>query len=301
MNGPEDRDPDSAPTGARGSDHGAPPRRLQIAIEHGFKTIGGDRLRIAATNPAGVTGPPLLIFNGIGASAELLEPLMRRLSGVATLTFDLPGVGASQSSLLIRRLPGYAQLARELLDDLGIGTVHVMGISWGGGLAQQFTRQYPARVERLVLAATSTGHLMVPPRPSVMLRMVTPLRYLSAGYFKTIAGDIYGGDFRKNDVLTEGHARRMTPPSILGYLNQLWALAGWTSVHWLHEIKQPTLVMAGTDDPIVPLINARLLTRLIPNARLETFDCGHLFLLTRLPRCAALLEEFLLRSPGATL
>ncbi len=91
---------------------------------------------------------------------------------------------------------------RELLDDLGIDRVHVMGISWGGGLAQQFTRQYPRRVERLVLAATSTGHLMVPPRPSVLLKMATPMRYLSAGFFKTIAGSIYGGDFRKDDVLT---------------------------------------------------------------------------------------------------
>ena len=269
-------------------------------VVHSFRNVGGDRLRIAATRPSNASGPPLLIFNGIGASTELLEPFMRRLTGVATLTFDLPGVGASKPSLLVRRLPGYAQLAREMLDDLGIDRVHVMGISWGGGLAQQFTRQYANRVDRLVLAATSTGHLMVPPRPSVLLKMATPLRYLSAGFFKSIAGSIYGGDFRKDDVLTERHARRMAPPSIHGYLNQLWALTGWTSVHWLHQIKQPTLVMAGDDDPIVPLVNARLLTRLIPNARLEIFDCGHLFLLTRLERSVASVQGFLLEDQPAT-
>ncbi len=262
-------------------------------IVHSFHSIGTDHLRLAATHPPGASGPPLLIFNGIGASTELLEPLMRRLTSIATLTFDLPGVGASKASLPVRRLPGFARLANELLDALGIGTVNVMGISWGGGLAQQFARQFPHRVNRLVLAATSTGHLMVPPRPSVMLRMATPMRYLSAGYFKRIAGDIYGGDFRKDGVLTERHARRMAPPSVLGYLNQLWALAGWTSVFWLHEITQPTLVMAGDDDPIIPLVNARLLARLIPDARLEIFDCGHLFLLTRLERSARTLEEFL--------
>lgn len=262
-------------------------------IVHSFRSIGTDHLRLAATHPPGASGPPLLIFNGIGASTELLEPLMRRLTSIATLTFDLPGVGASKASLPVRRLPGFARLANELLDALGIGTVNVMGISWGGGLAQQFARQFPHRVNRLVLAATSTGHLMVPPRPSVMLRMATPMRYLSAGYFKRIAGDIYGGDFRKDGVLTERHARRMAPPSVLGYLNQLWALAGWTSVFWLHEITQPTLVMAGDDDPIIPLVNARLLARLIPDARLEIFDCGHLFLLTRLERSARTLEEFL--------
>jgi poly(3-hydroxyalkanoate) depolymerase len=269
-------------------------------VEHTFHEVGGDRLRVASTRPDKASGLPLLIFNGIGASTELLEPFMRRLTGVATLTFDLPGVGASKPSPLIRRLPGYAQLAREILDEFGIDRVHVMGISWGGGLAQQFTRQYPDRVGRLVLAATSTGHLMVPPRPSVLLKMATPMRYLSAGFFKSIAGSIYGGDFRNDDVLTERHARRMAPPSIYGYLNQLFALTGWTSVHWLHQITQPTLVMAGDDDPIIPLVNARLLARLIPNARLEIFDCGHLFLLTRLERSVATVGSFLSEDQPAT-
>jgi poly(3-hydroxyoctanoate) depolymerase len=263
-------------------------------VEHNFYDIGADRLRVASTAPPHASGPPLLIFNGIGASADLLEPLMLAMTSAATLTFDLPGVGASSASPLpLRRLPGFARLARDLLDTLGIEQVHVMGVSWGGGLAQQFTRQYPERVQRLVLAATSTGHLMVPPRPSVMLRMATPLRYLSAGYFKAIAGNIYGGDFRKDTEFTEHYVRRMAPPSLVGYVNQLWALTGWTSAFWLHRIAQPTLVMAGDDDPIVPLVNARLLARLIPNAELEIFDCGHLFLLTRLERSVATLERFL--------
>jgi len=268
-------------------------------IVYGFRSLGGDRLRVARTAPPGASGPPLLVFNGIGASAELLEPLLQTL-GIATVTFDLPGVGASRPSVLVRRLSGYAQLARELLDDLGIERVHVLGVSWGGGLAQQFARQHGDRVERLILAATSTGHLMVPPRPSVLLRMATPLRYLSAGYFKRVAGGIYGGDFRTDEALAERHVRRMAPPTVVGYLNQLYALAGWTSVHWLHTLKQPTLVMAGDDDPIVPLVNARVLARLIPNARLETFDCGHLFLLTRLARSVATIEAFLGEAQPAT-
>jgi poly(3-hydroxyalkanoate) depolymerase len=265
-------------------------------VVYSYRTLGGDRLRIARTSPPQVGGPPLLIFNGIGASTELLEPLMRSLA-VSTLTFDLPGVGASEPGVLIRRLPGYAQLARELLDDLGIDRVHAMGVSWGGGLAQQFTRQYGGRVDRLILASTSTGHLMVPPRPSVILRMATPLRYLSAGYFKRVAGAIYGGDFRTDEALAERHVRRMAPPTIAGYMNQLYALAGWTSVHWLHTLTQPTLVMAGDDDPIVPLVNARVLARLIPNARLEVFDCGHLFLLTRLERSVQTIDAFLRAVP----
>jgi poly(3-hydroxyalkanoate) depolymerase len=171
-----------------------------------------------------------------------------------------------------------------------------MGISWGGGLAQQFARQHRDRVDRLVLAATSTGHLMVPGSPRVWMRMATPLRYFSAGFFRHIAGDIYGGDFRRDAALRDRFARRMSPPTLVGYANQLYALTGWTSLHWLHELRQPTLVLAGADDPIVPLVNARILAARIPDAELEVLDCGHLFIVTRLPRTVARIERFLLQS-----
>jgi len=218
---------------------------------------------------------------------------MRRMTGFRVIAFDLPGVGASNPTMSIRRLPGFAKLAAEVLDAIGVERVFVMGVSWGGGLAQQFAYDYADRCERLVLAASSTGHIMIPPSLPVMLHMSTPLRYLSAAYFKKIAGTIYGGDFRTNKVLVERYARLMSPPSISGYLNQLYALTGWTSVFWAHRIQQSTLIMAGEDDPIIAMGNARILNSLIPNSRLETFDCGHLFLLTRLKECVASLEHFL--------
>ncbi|TDJ40926.1 MAG: poly(3-hydroxyalkanoate) depolymerase [Gammaproteobacteria bacterium] len=265
----------------------------QPEIEHGFADLGADRLCFARTRLPDAAGPTLLIFNGIGASTELLEPLMRALTGVETLAFDLPGIGASKPSFFPRRLRGFAQLARELIDALGIERVDIMGISWGGALAQQFAHQYPHRTKRLILAATSTGHLMIPPRPSVILKMATPLRYFSAGFFRMVAGSIYGGDFRSNGELAEQHLRRMAPPTIRGYANQLFALAGWTSLHWLRELTQPTLIMAGDDDPIIPMVNARILAGLIPNAELEVFDCGHLFMLTRLRETTQRIEGFL--------
>ena len=248
---------------------------------------------MASTSPADAGPIPLLILNGLGASVEVLEPLMRRLTRLRVITFDIPGVGASRRSAVVRRLPAHAELIADLLDAIGVERACVMGVSWGGGLAQQFARDYPDRCERLVLAATSTGHLMVPPSPRVLLHMATPFRYLSAGYFKRIAGTIYGGDFRSDARLRERYTRLMAPPSVAGYMNQLYALAGWTSYFWLPEILQPTLIMAGNDDPIIPMQNATILESRIPNARLETFDCGHLFLVTRIERCVASLHDFL--------
>jgi pimeloyl-ACP methyl ester carboxylesterase len=118
---------------------------------------------------------------------------------------------------------------------------------------------------------------------------------MSAEYRQRIAGEIYGGDFRKDPTLAAEVFQHVRWQSWLGYNLQLVAAAGWTSIHWLHCLKQPTLVMAGADDPIVPMVNARLMCRLIPDAELKVMDCGHLFLLTRAEESARAIEEFLSR------
>ncbi|HEX4616180.1 MAG TPA: alpha/beta fold hydrolase, partial [Stellaceae bacterium] len=79
---------------------------------------------------------------------------------------------------------------------------------------------------------------------------------------------------------------------------QLIAVAGWSSLPWLQFLRQPTLVMVGTDDPLVPAANGRILASLIPNARLVTIDDGHLFLVTSATRSAALVSDFLSQSPA---
>ena len=262
-----------------------------------FREVDGHRIRLAETGPDDGRIRPLLLLNGIGASLELLEGLTTALSGVRTLVFDLPGVGGSSpATLLPRRASGLARLTRRLLDSLGEREVDVLGVSWGGMLAQQFALQYPRRCRRLILAATSPGQIMVPARLSVLLHMMTPLRYFSASYFRSVAGDIYGGDFRSDPGLIERHSELMSPPELRGYLHQLLAIQGWTSYFRLHRIHQPTLVLAGSDDPIVPRVNARILAERIPSARAHFFDCGHLFLLTRRDEAAEVVGEFLRES-----
>ena len=82
-------------------------------------------------------------------------------------------------------------------------------------------------------------------------------------------------------------------PALRGYLGQLYAIAGWTSLPWLHGLRQPTLVLAGDDDPIVPSINGRILARCIPDARLHVVrGGGHLFLLERPSEMATLVADF---------
>ena len=144
-----------------------------------------------------------------------------------------------------------------------------------------------------MLAATSPGHLMVPGKLSALLKMATPRRYKNLEYMKRIAGDIYGGAMRGAPELAERHLRHVHWSSDYGYYLQLAAGFGWSSLPWLPFLRQPTLVMAGTDDPIVPAVNGRILAKLIPDARFVTIDDGHLFLLTSAKVSAGVISDFL--------
>ena len=81
--------------------------------------------------------------------------------------------------------------------------------------------------------------------------------------------------------------------SLLGYYGQILAVAAWSSMSWLHRLPQPTLVIGGTDDPLVPVANARMLADRIPNARLRLIEDGHMLMQTSLNQVAPLLLEFL--------
>jgi poly(3-hydroxyoctanoate) depolymerase len=259
-----------------------------------FVDVDGLRLR---TSVRGV-GRPLLLITGLGASLDLAQPFERELTGhgVHTIGFDAPGVGQSTPYPRPRRMPGLARTVRRMLDALGYQRVDVLGVSLGGVIAQQLARQAPDRVRRLVLAATGPGLGGVHGSPRVLLALATPRRYYQPDHYRRIAGRIYGGAARRDpDALLHGSvARFIERPSMRGYLGQLYAISGWTSLPWLRTLPQPTLVLAGDDDPIVPLVNARILARCIPNARLHVVSGGgHLFLLERPAEMAALVADFL--------
>ena len=158
--------------------------------------IGGRAVRVAVRE--GTSGrPPLLLCNGIGASMELLQPFVNALDprrGV--IQFDMPGIGGSPAPAVPYHLVTLPSLLAGLLDQLGHEQADVLGISWGGGLAQQFALSRPDRVRRLVLVATGPGALMVPGNPRVLLRMLTPRRHRDPGYAARIAGELYGGSAR---------------------------------------------------------------------------------------------------------
>lgn len=261
--------------------------------------VDGHTVRVAIK--PGVQGhTPLIIFNGIGASLELLQPLVDALHATnpraAIITFDYPGVGESSTPMLPYRFSGLAVTVAGLLDVLGYNRVNVLGLSWGGFLAQQFAKDFPYRCKKLILAATCAGVAAVPPALSVLSIMASPRRYTDPEYAASVAPSIYGGKFRTNPQLSIDHAAKIAQHaqgSTLGYTYQMMAVYWWTSLHWLHRITQPTLVLAGNDDPLIPLVNMQVIASRMPDSTLHVFEDGHLFLLTSMDEAVPLIDTFL--------
>jgi len=262
-------------------------------------TVGGKPLRVAITPGRSEAGDPprlpLLLINGIGARLELLEPFVTALDpAVEVIRFDPPGIGGSPLPSRPYRFGGLCRLIADMLTELGYDRVDVLGISWGGGVAQHFAAVQRTRCRRLVLVSTATGALMVPARPSVLATMVTPRRYTDRAYLEEHAARLYGGSARSEPgrvtAAMNAHNRVGSPR---GYLYQLLAGAGWTSLPFLPMLTQPTLIVSGDDDPIIPLANARIMHRLIPHSTLPVFQGRHLGLVTEAAQVAPVISHFL--------
>lgn len=254
-----------------------------------MESVGGRVLRVARWNLDKPSDhPPILFFNGIGANIEAVAPLAEELNDRGFIMFDMPGVGQSPEPTIPYNAVTMSWTASQLLDRFGIDTVDVMGISWGGAMAQHFALQHGARTRRLVLIATTAGMIMVPGNPAALTKMANPRRYIDpefmAQHFETLYGGALGNEMADDGKPASGksqHMSRLTPPTPRGYMYQLLAMLGWTSVPALPFLKKDTLVMMGDDDQIVPLINGKILNSLIPNSKLVVIaGGGHLFLLS---------------------
>jgi poly(3-hydroxyalkanoate) depolymerase len=261
-----------------------------------METVDGRVLRVAVWRASKRSGRlPILFFNGIGANIEAMAPMAELLDDRDFVTFDMPGIGGSPDPVVPYNAILMSRIAGLLLDRFEMPIVDVMGVSWGGAMAQQFALQNTARTNKLILVATSAGMLMIPGNPASLIKMADPRRYIDpdfmAKHFKTLYGGMVGN---KSE-----HINRLKPPSKTGYFYQLMAMMGWTSAPFLPFLKTETLIMMGDDDQIVPLANGKFLNFLIPNSELFVVENGgHLFLLSHVEESIAAIRAFLDRDVG---
>ena len=231
--------------------------------------VYGLTLRVARWR-AGAPGTPLLFLNGIGADIGAAAPLLAQIHDREVWTLDMPGVGSSPDALLPYGAPTMAAVVMEIADRFGQKQIDLAGFSWGGAMAQQIAIQFPGRVRRLVLMATT---------PTVT------------------APGIGWAALLDDDMLASGLKLPTATP--LGLAYQTMAMAGWTSVAMLPHLKIPMLILMGANDGVVPACHGQAIADLINGAILEVVPGSHLFPFTHAADISARISSFLEAPPDA--
>jgi pimeloyl-ACP methyl ester carboxylesterase len=228
-------------------------------------------------------GEPLILIMGLGGECGdwvLQARAFKKYYRV--ITFDNRGVGKSDK-------PGEPYTINEMADDivglmdyLGIDKAHILGVSMGGMIAQEFAINHPERVRKLILVSTTAGRDEKGGHSPELLRAMG----LKAGFSDE---DIKSADMGKVMTSLNAHAfsggaiKLVAVPfcwvrgklfGIEGLKGQFEAAMTHSALGRLHMIKAPTLVMAGTEDRIIPSSSADMLASRIPNARLVKVEGG---------------------------
>jgi 3-oxoadipate enol-lactonase len=228
-------------------------------------------------------GKRLLCISGTGSDLrQAPRPTDGPLSdNFEVLAYDQRGLGQSSVPEWPYAMKDFADDAAALLDAVGWDDCLVIGISFGGMVAQEVAIRHPSRARRLVLACTSAGGAggasyplhklaeMVPAQRSALRMELIDTRWDEAWRqanpeMVALLGARMGLDG------PEGEA-------VPGLTNQLAARAEHDTAGRLGSITCPTLVCGGRFDGIAPPANSEFLARAIPGARLEMFDGGHGF------------------------
>jgi pimeloyl-ACP methyl ester carboxylesterase len=262
---------------------------------------------LSATTADGVTlavfgageGDPLLLIPGLGARSSVFEPVVDDLARrYRVITFDPRGIGESGGGGEIT-LPNMARDAVAVLDGAGVGPAAVLGASMGGLVAQHMVVDHPARVSRLILAATAPGgDNGVDAEPADQAALIGKGARTPEAAYRIACTVLYSPLFqRSHPDFIEAQVRERAQHPVRPRVFSAQYSAMWLpddSFERLRGVTAPTLVLHGTDDVVTPFENARILERQIPGAVLRPFDeCGHLFFHERPAESARVVNEFL--------
>lgn len=265
-------------------------------IPEGVKTQFFEPTVTSADNPR-----LLVLVNGIGAGVDNWGSFPECLDRLS-YAIDVSGAKSCE------KWPSMAKYSRAVIETLDAidpdvhmgsqpesGKVDILGLSWGGALVQETAVKYGDRLGSIVLAMTIPGLGSIMPKPVAIRALSSPDR--TSPKFMEIAGDVYGGDVRRDPSLlaAAGITRKIDREA---YDRQKRAVMTWpNSLRRLRRIDNPALVIGGKDDPIAHPINAKMIAWAIRGSELELIPeeegGGHLFLHTRPQESADIVVDFL--------
>jgi pimeloyl-ACP methyl ester carboxylesterase len=231
------------------------------------------------------SGPRVLFFNGSGGSIEGSQLLINAFAKTCqVLVHDQRGLGKTSVPKGPYTMADYANDAAALLDHVGWQTSNIIGLSFGGMVAQEFAVTFPDRIQRLVLMCTSAGGIAGSSYPlhqlaqlptddrNKALRMLTDTRFTDE-WLASHPLDAEIMRFQEDRPNSE-----KTALQIEGERLQLEARMGHDVADRLLLISAPTLITAGRFDGIAPLVNSQAIAERIPNSTLNVYEGGHPFL-----------------------
>ncbi|MEE8469778.1 MAG: alpha/beta hydrolase [Dehalococcoidia bacterium] len=225
-------------------------------------------------------GEPLVLIMGYGASSRWgIRHISALSQEYSVVLFDNRGTGQSDKPDIPYTMEMMAGDVAGLLEAVGIDAAHVYGISMGGMIALELALRHPEKVISLILGSTIPGgpNTIMPDQEGVTIlfdmerkERLTPeeqareeLPFLCSQQFIDTNPELM-------DELISNMLEFITPLHV--YRRQGEAIREFNAYDRLHQIKAPTLIMAGTGDRLVPVDNAHILASRIPNNELVLFE-----------------------------
>jgi 3-oxoadipate enol-lactonase len=213
--------------------------------------------------------PVVMLSHSLGASMAMWAPQLPELEPhFRVLRYDTRGHGASDAPQGRYRLDQLADDAAALLDALGIDTVHFVGLSMGGMIAQGVALAHPGRVARLCLCSTS-AFIPEVAQPIVQERIDTATKEgLQALVDGTLARWFTPGFLKARPSAVEAVRRQFLATPVAGYVGCSEAIRRLNYLDRLTAVRQPTLIMVGEDDPGTPLAASQAIHERIAGSKL---------------------------------
>jgi pimeloyl-ACP methyl ester carboxylesterase len=268
--------------------------------EYGWRVTGEripsvqiDGLRVAYRRAG--DGPPLILLHGILSDSRAWDRQLAELSReFSVVAWDAPGAGQSSDPPASFGAADYADCLSAFMEALELRRSHVLGLSWGGVLAQELYRRHPDRIGSLVLADTYAGWRGSLPEEACAERLRSCLRESELPASEFVPGWLPGllSDNAPQELRDEVTAV-MSDFHPVGYRQMALALAETDTRDLLSDIRVPTLLLWGEADQRSPLSVAEQLRDGIPGATLVLIgDAGHESNLEQPARFNAAVREF---------
>src|SRR5215470_15153737 len=247
----------------------------------------------------GGAGAPMVMIHGAQGDQTMFAGLAATFAPrFNVLTFDQRGSGLSDKPDMVYSVAMLADDTAALMDHVGVDDAHIIGVSMGGMIAQEFALRHSRRVRSLVLGCTTPGGAKSVHAAAGLATTAYSTKEMSAeerGRALAEAAFTKGYIARHPELIPSMiESRRQRPIDPVGFAHRMKAATAHDVYSRLPQIKCPTLVITGKDDALISWENSRLIAERIPGAQMKILEpAGHCFWVEQPEQSQEAIAQFL--------